>query len=277
MQMLMDGLLMAASLFAGIYCWILARRVHDLKSLDKGLGGSIVTLTRQVELARTTLEESRGAAAESREELGKLIARAELSAKQLRLIVAASRDTEQGLASTTAQARAAAEAASEALAAVEAAEQARRTAEAATRAQAAAEMAARARTAAVTAPQVQAIPDDAAPPVKRAAETAAADRTAAATAPAADAPAASTLPAPAVPVPPMAEISPAAVSDAAELDAEDLEPEPPALLRPRGAVVTELPKPRSLPPLEPAPAPTPPRGEDELLEALSALAAGKRV
>ena len=34
MGLLMDGLLMAASLFAGAYCWVLARRVRDLKDLD---------------------------------------------------------------------------------------------------------------------------------------------------------------------------------------------------------------------------------------------------
>ena len=46
MGLLMDGLLMAASLFAGGYCWVLSRRVQDLKNLDRGLGGSIVNLTR---------------------------------------------------------------------------------------------------------------------------------------------------------------------------------------------------------------------------------------
>ena len=35
MDLLMNGLLMAATLFAGGYCWVLARRVRDLKSLDK--------------------------------------------------------------------------------------------------------------------------------------------------------------------------------------------------------------------------------------------------
>ena len=52
MDLLMNGLLTVATLFAGGYCWVLARRVRDLKSLDKGLGGAIVTLTRQIELAR---------------------------------------------------------------------------------------------------------------------------------------------------------------------------------------------------------------------------------
>ena len=48
MDVLMNGLLLAATLFAGGYCWVLARRVRDLKSLDRGLGGAIVTLTRQI-------------------------------------------------------------------------------------------------------------------------------------------------------------------------------------------------------------------------------------
>ena len=69
MDLLMNGLLMAATLFAGAYCWVLGRRVQDLKSLDRGLGGSIVTLTRQIELARTTLEEARGASKETRQDL----------------------------------------------------------------------------------------------------------------------------------------------------------------------------------------------------------------
>lgn len=89
MDLLMNGLLMAATLFAGGYCWVLGRRVQDLKSLDRWLGGSIVTLTRQIELARTTLEEARGASTETRADLDRLIAKAEAAATQLRLLIAA--------------------------------------------------------------------------------------------------------------------------------------------------------------------------------------------
>jgi hypothetical protein len=94
MDLLMDGLLATAALFAGGWCWVLARRVHDLKSLDKGLGASIVTLTRQIELARATLEEARGAARDQRHELGQMIARAETASAQLRLLLAAVREPE---------------------------------------------------------------------------------------------------------------------------------------------------------------------------------------
>ena len=89
MDLLMNGLLMAGTLFAGGYCWVLARRVRDLKSLDSGLGGAIVTLTRQVELARTTLEEARASSRDSRIELSQLIARADGAAGQLKLLIAA--------------------------------------------------------------------------------------------------------------------------------------------------------------------------------------------
>jgi hypothetical protein len=89
MDLLMNGLLIAATLFAGGYCWVLGRRVQDLKSLDRGLGGSIVTLTRQIELARTTLDEARGASQETRADLERLVGRADAAANQLRLLIAA--------------------------------------------------------------------------------------------------------------------------------------------------------------------------------------------
>jgi len=89
MDLLMNGLLIAATLFAGGYCWVLARRVRDLKSLDSGLGGAIVTLTRQVELARTTLDEARAASRDTRQDLAQLISKADGSAGQLRMLIAA--------------------------------------------------------------------------------------------------------------------------------------------------------------------------------------------
>jgi len=89
MELLMNGLLMAATLFAGGYCWVLGRRVQDLKSLDRGLGGSIVTLTRQIELARATLEDARGASKETRADLAQLVGKADAAANQLKLLIAA--------------------------------------------------------------------------------------------------------------------------------------------------------------------------------------------
>lgn len=89
MDLLMNGLLMVATMFAGGYCWVLSRRVRDLKSLDKGLGGAIVTLTRQIELARATLEEAKAGSKTSKDELAQLVSRADVAAGNLRLLLAA--------------------------------------------------------------------------------------------------------------------------------------------------------------------------------------------
>lgn len=94
MDVIMDGLLIAGTLFAGAYCWVLSARVRALKSLDSGLGGSIVALTRQIELARGTLEDARTASQESREDLTQLVARADAAAAQLRLLIAAGKEPE---------------------------------------------------------------------------------------------------------------------------------------------------------------------------------------
>ena len=59
MDLLMNGLLTAATVFAGGYCWILARRVRDLKGSTRASAAPSSRLTRQIELARTTLEEAR--------------------------------------------------------------------------------------------------------------------------------------------------------------------------------------------------------------------------
>jgi hypothetical protein len=94
MDLIMNGLLLTATLFAGIYCWVLSGRVRALKSLDSGLGGAIVTLTRQIELARGTLEEARSAARDGRADLSQLVARGDATAAQLRVLLAALKDHE---------------------------------------------------------------------------------------------------------------------------------------------------------------------------------------
>lgn len=89
MDVITDGLLITGALFAGAYCWVLSSRVQALKSLDSGLGAAIVTLTRQIELARATLEEARAASRDTRHDLVQLAARADAAAAQLRLLLAA--------------------------------------------------------------------------------------------------------------------------------------------------------------------------------------------
>jgi hypothetical protein len=191
----MNGLLMAASLFAGGYCWVLARRVRELKSLDSGLGSSIVTLTRQIELARGTLEEARAASRDTRQDLAQLVARADGAAGQLRLLIAA-------------------------------------------------------------AP----VPQPAQPPAPAAAQPV-------------PEPAAAT-PAPAPPRRPAVPAEPAPVVAIRPLPQPEQAPRPPV------PHLAEVPKPRALAPVEnplrrKEPEPAPASSEDDLLEALSALAGGR--
>jgi hypothetical protein len=92
MQIIMDGLLVAAALFAGTYCWVLSRRVLALKDLDSGLGGAITQMTRALEDARRALEDAKTATRDGRQEQRELITRAEAASGQLRILLAASRD-----------------------------------------------------------------------------------------------------------------------------------------------------------------------------------------
>jgi hypothetical protein len=337
MELLINGLLIAATLFAGSYCWVLARRVRDLKSLDKGLGKSIVTLTRQVELARMTLEESRNAAKLSRSDLSDLIAKANDAALKVDDATRSAHDAERGLRYQIAQAaerRRAIAAELEAALAAEADMERRRAA--ARRAEMPAESPAEkpetrpAERAASFAPepvpqappapirQVETAPHPPAADVAEASELfarpyAAGDMPAEAVEPRAEAVAPGMLIPKPTPLPGVEAGAESAAEDAPEAipeprsyptepvgpthskppvppKSEDVEPWTPKRagpasdllslnpLRPRAAKVTELPKPKLMPPLG-----NPLRtklarvsfnDEDELLEALSQLAAG---
>jgi hypothetical protein len=95
MTVIMDGLLVAATIFAGTYCWVLSRRVRALMDLDKGLGGAITTMTRQIEQAKLALDEAKAAGRGNREELQALIGKADAAAVQLRLLMASQRDADR--------------------------------------------------------------------------------------------------------------------------------------------------------------------------------------
>ncbi|MEO1291237.1 MAG: hypothetical protein AAFV62_00175 [Pseudomonadota bacterium] len=76
MDMIADGLTIAAALAAVFYCWSLNRKLAALKDTDQGLGASIKTLAETVEKARTTLAEAKTNAREEQSRLASLIAQA---------------------------------------------------------------------------------------------------------------------------------------------------------------------------------------------------------
>jgi Domain of unknown function (DUF6468) len=95
MDLITDGLLAAGAVFAGLYCFVLARRVRALTDLDTGIGGAITTLNRQLAQAEAALAAAKTASAEGRDELRELIASAEAASGRLRMLIAASRDPEE--------------------------------------------------------------------------------------------------------------------------------------------------------------------------------------
>jgi hypothetical protein len=90
--LIIDGLLVAAAVFAGTYCFVLARRVRALKDLDTGIGGAITRMTQALEDARRALEEAKSAGREEHRDLRQLVGRAEVASAQLRVLLAATRN-----------------------------------------------------------------------------------------------------------------------------------------------------------------------------------------
>ena len=92
MELIADGLLIAAALSAAVYCQVLAGRLRRLRDMDGGVGAAIAALSGQVEEMRAALAAARVASGESAKELSRLAARAEMAAGRLELLLAAVHD-----------------------------------------------------------------------------------------------------------------------------------------------------------------------------------------
>lgn len=88
MEIISDGLLLAGTMAAAFYCFVLARRVRGLTDLDTGLGGAITTLSRQVNDMKSSVDVAKQATGASAEELIAMTARAEIAAGRLELLLA---------------------------------------------------------------------------------------------------------------------------------------------------------------------------------------------
>jgi hypothetical protein len=92
MTMISDMLLMAGALGAGLYCFVLARRLRRFNDLEKGVGGAVAVLSAQVDDLTRTLSRAHGAAGASVSTLSAVTDRAEIAAKQLELLMASLHD-----------------------------------------------------------------------------------------------------------------------------------------------------------------------------------------
>ncbi len=92
MEMISDILLVAGAIGAGVYCFVLARRLNHFNDLETGMGGAVAVLSAQVDDLTRTLQAARQTADGSTRSLVSVTERAEDVARRLELLVAAMHD-----------------------------------------------------------------------------------------------------------------------------------------------------------------------------------------
>ena len=92
MELIADILLAAGALGAGIYCFVLGRRLNRFNDLEKGVGGAVAVLSAQVDDLTRTLAAAQSTSEASAKTLTNLTERAEESARKLELQMASLHD-----------------------------------------------------------------------------------------------------------------------------------------------------------------------------------------
>lgn len=92
MDLVADIFLAAGALGAGLYCFVLSRKLSRFTNLENGMGGAVAVLSTQVEDLQKALEAAQNSASHSNDSLSNLTERAEDAAKRLELMVAAMHD-----------------------------------------------------------------------------------------------------------------------------------------------------------------------------------------
>ena len=92
MDLIADVLLVAGALGAGLYCFVLGRRLNRFNDLEKGVGGAVAVLSAQVDDLTKTLAAAQSTAATSAETLTDLTRRAEDMSRKLELQMASLHD-----------------------------------------------------------------------------------------------------------------------------------------------------------------------------------------
>jgi hypothetical protein len=92
MELIADMLMIAATMGAGLYCYVLAARLRRFTTLETGMGGAIAVLSAQVDDMTRALEKAQGVAGASERNLGELTVKAEGLAGRLELLMASLHD-----------------------------------------------------------------------------------------------------------------------------------------------------------------------------------------
>ena len=94
MDYIADILLIAAAVGAGVYCYVLSRRLSRFTDLENGVGGAVTVLSHQVEELTKTLGAARESGEASAAKLSEMTERAEAASKSLELMIAATQDVQ---------------------------------------------------------------------------------------------------------------------------------------------------------------------------------------
>lgn len=92
MDLIADILLAAGAIGAGVYCFVLGRRLNRFNDLEKGVGGAVAILSAQVDDLNRTLSAAQQTAAGSAQTLTNLTQRAEDMSRRLELQMASLHD-----------------------------------------------------------------------------------------------------------------------------------------------------------------------------------------
>lgn len=92
MSLIADLMMALAALGAGIYCFVLSRRLSKFTNLESGMGGAVAVLAVQVDDLTKALEAAQATTKSSQEELSGLVARAEEASSRLELLMASLHD-----------------------------------------------------------------------------------------------------------------------------------------------------------------------------------------
>jgi hypothetical protein len=92
MQFVADIMMLAGSIGAAAYCFLLSMRLKKFTTLESGMGGAIAVLSAQVDDMTKALETARKVAAGSATSLDALTARAEATAARMEILLASLHD-----------------------------------------------------------------------------------------------------------------------------------------------------------------------------------------
>ena len=92
MEIIADILLAAGAIGAGVYCFVLGRRLNRFNDLEKGVGGAVAVLSAQVDDLSKTLTAAQQTATLSAQTLTDLTGRAEDMSRRLELQMASLHD-----------------------------------------------------------------------------------------------------------------------------------------------------------------------------------------